>query len=67
MMRELGRDATSGLMAQKLKKMDSQDKLFPAEDAITVENLLTVSSSGMDEQQSRFLNFNVEIINPDMF
>ncbi|XP_076466040.1 uncharacterized protein LOC143297525 [Babylonia areolata] len=43
-MQELKRDAYSGAMTQRIKTLPMQDnKLFPAEDIITVENLLTPS------------------------
>ncbi|KAL8608832.1 hypothetical protein ACOMHN_034777 [Nucella lapillus] len=42
-MGELRRDVYSGAMTQRIKSLPIQDKLFPAEDIISVENLLTRS------------------------
>ena len=40
-MRDLGREVYSGAMTKRLKQLPMQEKPFPAEDIITVENLLS--------------------------
>jgi hypothetical protein len=47
MMKELGRELYSGTLTKRLALQGMQDKPLPAEDVITVENLLTVASAGM--------------------
>ena len=59
-MQELGRDVYSGAMTRWLKQQPLQDKLFPAEDIITVQNLLTRPAPGMFRGPSRkLLSFHI--------
>lgn len=59
-MQELDRDVYSGAMTKRLKQQPMQDKLFPAEDIITVQNLLTRPATDMFRGPSRkLLSFHI--------
>ncbi|XP_070203401.1 serine/arginine repetitive matrix protein 5-like isoform X2 [Littorina saxatilis] len=59
-MRELGRDVYSGAMTRRLQQQSMQETLFPAEDIITVENLLICPAPGMFRGPSgKLLSFHI--------
>lgn len=64
-MKELGHDVTSGPFAVQLRRQTMQSNPFPAEDIITVQNLLTCMSPALFRGPTRkLLSFDVLVGNP---